>query len=565
MVISEFIVVGGGPAGCALAYRLAKSPRAPSVTLIEAGGDNADVALRVSGERYETFMTKPALNWGYKTVPQEHAKGRQLDYSRGRGLGGSSAINFSVFTHGPRDDYDEWARLVDDDIWSSANINERFKRIETYESVKDEKVQKYIQPAPSAHGRSGPVKVGFPDIFEKGIVDIIDAAEEAGLPTNKDLNSGNPIGMGVPPSTSSSGRRVTAASAYLENTPKNLTIVTNSPVIRIFFEGKKAAGVESNGKQFFASEEVILSAGAIDSPKILLLSGVGPEAELRSHGIDVLKDLPGVGKNLHDHNIVPLIVVQTPGTNDRPAFFDDTKAVAAAREQWLKDYTGPLASFYSAMTMGFFKSDVVLHSEEFKALPKATRDFLLRETVPHFEIGGGIPRLPIEIDDTQEGETTATYEAFWMNPQSVGEIKLQSSSPKDLLLMDPKVLSHPFDRRVAIETVRTAMRLIETPLLAKHTLRYAAVPKSKTDEDIYDYIQSNVFSSWHMCSTIKMGKLGEEGTCVDRDFRVVGLERLRVVDMSIVPFIPNAHTQATAYLIGETAAEKLIQEYGLDQ
>ncbi|KAI9795241.1 MAG: hypothetical protein M1835_006137 [Candelina submexicana] len=564
MATSEVIIVGGGPAGCALAYRLASCRKAPSVTLIEAGGDNADVSLRVTADRYETFTTQPALNWGYKTVPQEHAKGKQLDYSRGRGLGGSSAINFSVFTHGPRDDYDEWARLVDDDIWSWENVKRRFKRIEAYESVKDKKIRRYIQPEPGAHGHDGPVKVGFPDIFEKGIVEVIDAAEEAGLPINKDLNSGNPIGMGVPPSTSSMGQRVTAASSYLVDAPKNLTIVTHTPAIRILFDGKKAVGVESSGKRFFASKEVILSAGAIDSPKILLLSGVGPEQELRTHGIAVLEDLPGVGKNLHDHNVVPLVVVQKPGTNDRPSLFDNAEALAAAREQWLKDYTGPLASFYSAMAMGFFKSDAVLRSGEFQALPKSTQDFLRRETVPHFEIGSGLPRLGLEDDDTQKGETTTTYEAFWMNPQSVGELKLQSSNPKDLLLMDPRALSHPFDRRVAIETMRTCMDLLETPLLAKNTLRCASAPKSKREDDIYDYIQKNIFSSWHMCSTIKMGKPDEAGTCVDKDFRVVGLENLRVVDMSIVPLIPNAHTQSTAYLIGETAAEKLINEYSLE-
>ncbi|KAI9697245.1 MAG: hypothetical protein M1836_004809 [Candelina mexicana] len=564
MATSEVIIVGGGPAGCALAYRLASCRKAPSVTLIEAGGDNADVSLRVTADRYETFITQPALNWGYMTVPQEHAKGKQLDYSRGRGLGGSSAINFSVFTRGPRDDYDEWARLVDDDTWSWENVKRRFKRIEAYESVKDKKIRRYIQPEPGAHGRDGPVKVGFPDIFEKGIVDVIDAAEEAGLPINKDLNSGNPIGMGVPPSTSSMGQRVTAASSYLVDAPKNLTIVTNTTVTRILFDGKKAVGVESSGKRFFASKDVILSAGAIDSPKILLLSGVGPDQELRTHGIAVLEDLPGVGKNLHDHNVVPLVVVQKPGTNDRPSLFDDAEAVAAAREQWLKDYTGPLASFYSAMTMGFFKSDAVLRSEEFEALPKSTQDFLRRETVPHFELGSGLPRLGLEADDTQKGETTATFEAFWMNPQSVGELKLQSSNPKDLLLMDPRALSHPFDRRVAIETMRSCMDLLETPLLAKNTLRYAAAPKSKREDDIYDYIQNNIFSSWHMCSTIKMGKPDEAGTCVDKNFRVVGLLNLRIVDMSIAPLIPNAHTQSTAYLIGETAAEKLINEYSLE-
>ncbi|KAI9820634.1 MAG: hypothetical protein M1827_005003 [Pycnora praestabilis] len=585
----DFLIVGGGASGSALAYRLANSASKPSVLLVEAGDDNSDPVLRVAGDRFTLINSHPALNWGYETVPQQALKGRNVNYSRGKGLGGSTAINFGVFVRGPSEDYDRWADLVGDDCWNWKNVRERYKKVvyprtyvnddiqhnehrvietkhsmENYPGQVPQEQSKYIHPNQEDHGSSGPLNIDFPDRLEKNIAEFFDAAEEHGHPLNPDLNSGNPLGLGIAPGTSHKGCRITAASAYLSNVPKNLTILTNTHITRLVFEAEKAVGVESNGKQLLANKEVILAAGALDTPKILLLSGIGPRQHLEEHGIRVIQDLPGIGQNLQDHCFAPLTILQKPGTNERAAFLSDPKAIEAARAQWLKDQTGPLAHFFCGLGMGWFKSDPVFQSEEFKALDTGTKELLKRKTIPSYEICTHMPALYTDSYELKPSDTYFSITTFAMNPQSTGEVKLQSADPNAKLLIDPKLMSHPYDRRVAIEAIRHTMELMESPSIKKNMIKYIGAPKSKSDEDIWEHIRTSLSSSWHMSCTAKMGKPNDPGTCVDNDFRVVGIKNLRVVDMSVTPFVTNNHTQSTAYLIGETAAEKLIVEHALN-
>ncbi|KAK2795801.1 hypothetical protein FQN52_003651 [Onygenales sp. PD_12] len=535
----DFIIVGSGPAGSAVATGLANAPGSPKVLLLEAGGSNEGREVRVDGKRWITFQNKD-MNWGYKTTPQENCNNREIDYSRGRGVGGSTAINFGVYSIGARDDYDEWARLVDDDTFNWENMQDRFKKLETFHGdVPNGVDKKYVAPKPSDHGQCGPIHVGFASEWERDLLPMLDTFEEAGFPLNPDHNSGNPIGMSVLINSSHKGVRSTSKD-MLPSQADNLTIITDSPVQRLVLEGKKTVGVESNGKQYLASKEVILSAGSLDTPKILMHSGIGPKEQLEKFNIPVVLPSPTIGQGLRDHSFVPLV-----------------------NTQWRRDGTGPWAKFACEIGIGWFKLDQLQKTKEFQALPVDEQNYLLKETIPHYEmlthfpIHWFIPNFPPEALDY------SCLLVFMYNAQSRGELRLQSADPNMPLLLDPKFLSHPFDRRVAIDSLRDAMRVAKHPSFTKDKLAELAAPKSESDEDLLEYWRQNISSSWHMKSTAKMGKPGVVDAAVDKDYRLMGIENLRIADMSVVPVLVSGHVQAAAYVTGATCAEKLVKEYNL--
>ncbi|KAK4151638.1 pyranose dehydrogenase 3 [Chaetomidium leptoderma] len=559
----DFVVVGSGPAGCALAYGLVHSPKKPNVLLLEAGGENADPNLRVDGQRWLTFMNKD-LNWGYKTSPQSHCGDRELDYSRGFSLGGSSAINFGVYTVGARDDYEEWARIVGDDSFRWEPVQARLKRLETFHGTLPGGVSsKHAAPKASDHGSSGPLHVGFPAECEADVVPMLEVFEQAGYPLNPDHNSGNPIGMSLLISSAHKGRRSTAHD-MLVPCPENLTILTDSPVQRVLLEGKKAVGVEVNGKRYLASKEVILTAGALDNPRILMHSGIGPKEQLEQYNIPVVQHSPRIGQGLRDHGFCPLVYTRTENSTGRPGFYGDQAAMDAALEEWKKHGTGPWAKFATVMGIGYFKSDGIASSAEFKSLPADEQRYLNSETVPHFEILSHFPIHSFLPGFRNEDLNYSCLLVFLYNAQARGTVTLQSSDPAVPLLFDPKFLEHPFDRRAAIESLREALRFTRTEAYAKDTVSTLAAPKSDSDEDLLAYWAQTIGSSWHMTGTVKMGKPGDADAVVDQDFRFMGIEGLRVADMSVVPVLASCHVQAVAYVTGATCAEKLVKEYGLE-
>ncbi|KAI2608286.1 uncharacterized protein GGS25DRAFT_489608 [Hypoxylon fragiforme] len=387
--------------------------------------------------------------------------------------------------------------------------------------------------------------------------------EKAGFPLNPDHNSGNPIGIGLAVNSSNRGLRSTAKD-LLASAPNNLTVLTGSPVQRVVLEGKKAVGVESNGKKYLASKEVILSAGSLDTPKILMHSGIGPKAQLDQHRIPVVQDTPAIGQGLRDHLLLPLIHARPEGSVERAAFYQDPSAMASAFEQWKKDGTGPWTKFACAMPTGWFKLPSLVASAEFQALPVSEQEYLNHPTVPHYEI---MTHLPIHYIVPGFPVPSMSYMCilvFLYNAQARGVVTLQSADPAVPLRFDPKFLGTPFDRRVAIEALRDADRVVRDPEgYARDTLATVAGPAGDTDEDYLEYWRNNVVSSWHMTGTAKMGKTEAEDVVVDNRFRVFGFEGLRVADMSVVPVLASGHLQAVAYLTGLTCAEKLIAEYGL--
>ncbi|EHL00909.1 putative Choline dehydrogenase [Glarea lozoyensis 74030] len=259
--------------------------------------------------REEYDFVIPSLNWGYKTAPQTHLKGQEVDYSRGKGLGGSSAINFSCWILGSSDDYDAWADMTGDDAWKwdgKDGVKERIKKITTYHTEVREEHRKFIDPKPEDHGTSGPLHLSYADPWEKGLENVFIAAEEVGMPLNKDV---------------------------------------------IVDESKTAKGILTiNGRQIYANKEVILSAGALNTPQLLLLSGIGPRSELEKHNIPVIHEMSQIGQNLQDHSFVGSTLILKEGTNDRMIHEGDVEGVKKLREQHAIDKSGVLNTYLVGQT-----------------------------------------------------------------------------------------------------------------------------------------------------------------------------------------------------------------------
>ncbi|KAJ1322824.1 choline dehydrogenase [Microdochium nivale] len=570
----DFIVVGSGPSGCAVAAGLANAPKRPSVLLLEAGGDNAARELRVDGQRWMT-MTTAGMNWGYKTSPQTQCGGRELDYSRGLGLGGSSAINFGVYSVGARDDYDEWARLVRDDAFSWAKMQPRFKALESFDRTLPQGVDaKYASPRAEDHGSQGPLKVGYAAEWEKDLTEMVDIFETGGWKVNPDHNSGDPLGMSVLINSAHKGVRSTAAD-LLTPKPDNLTIVTGVVVKRVLLDDSddnnnnpRAVGVETlDGKRYLASKETILCAGALDTPKILMHSGIGPASQLNQYSIPVALDVPGVGQGLRDHMFVPLVYKRTPTSTSRASFYGDEAAMKSALEAWKRDGSGSWAKYACELGIGWAKLPSLEQSAEYKALPASEQRFLSRPTVPHYEVITHFPIHWFVPDFPADSLDYAAVIVFYYNAQARGEATLQSADPAVPLRFDPRFLDHEFDRRVAVESLRETLRVLEQESFTRDTVAQIAGPVAggqQSDEELLGYWRETVGSSWHMTGTAKMGADGDnDDGVVDSGFRLKGVRGLRVADMSVVPVLASCHIQAVAYITGVTAAEKLVAEYGL--
>jgi choline dehydrogenase-like flavoprotein len=250
MISAALTSTRGGPAGSILASRLAKTPKAPSVLLLEAGTADTDPKALFIADRYTNFYKFPKYNWGYKTVPQPQLHDREIDYSRGKGLGGSTRINFATYTIGPKDDYDHWADLVEDDFFGWEKVQKRFVGFESFDLNVPERNRPYANPSSVMHGINNGVPVSYPPVLQDGLTDMFDVVEKHGIPVNLDLNSGDPIGMALSPTAGLNGYRATAQTAFLKdgNIPMNLTIVTSAFATKIILEGKKAVGIEAGGK-----------------------------------------------------------------------------------------------------------------------------------------------------------------------------------------------------------------------------------------------------------------------------------------------------------------------------
>jgi choline dehydrogenase-like flavoprotein len=519
----DYIVIGGGSGGCAVAGRLSEDPGV-SVCLLEAGRSDDQTLVRVPFCTVVMLPT-PINNWAFQTLPQPGLNGRRGYQPRGRVLGGSSSINAMVYMRGHPWDYDHWASLGNDG-WSFREVLPYFKKSEHNEDFHDE-----------YHGQGGPLNVAslrsmnpFQEIY-------LEAARQAGFKLIRDFNGAEQEGIGIHQVTQKDGERWNAARAYL--TPHlasraNLTVITGARARRILFAGKRASGVEfrQGGEihTFHARREIILSAGALQSPQLLMLSGVGAGAELQKFGIPVIHDLPGVGKNLQDH---PDYVFNYRAKSLDLLGISPGGAIRLMKDigRYRRDRTGMIAS-NGAEGGGFLR--------RFPDSPAP--DFQL-----HFVVGV----LDNHVRKLHWGHGYSCHVCL-LRPKSVGTVSLASADPAAAPVIDPKFFDHPDDLDAMVDGFRLTRKIMDAPALAN--IRSEELYSAGIDSDaaIREELKKRSDTIYHPVGTCKMGI--DAMAVVDPALRVHGLGGLRVVDASIMPTLIGGNTNAPVMMIGEKAA-----------
>ncbi len=523
----DFVVVGAGSGGCAVAGRLSEDA-GTSVALLDAGGKNDD--WRITTPFALALQFKHA-NWAFDTVPQKGLNGRIGYQPRGKGLGGSSAINAMVYIRGHRWDYDHWASL-DNTGWSYADVLPYFKRSENNADFEGE-----------YHGKSGPLRVnklrtGSPvhEIFRQ-------AAQEAQFRVREDFNAEDHEGLGTYQVTQENGERWSAARAYVHphiGNRANLRVETSAQATKILFEGKRAVGVEYvQGKQkktIRARREVILASGAFQSPHLLLLSGVGDGAELSKHGIASIHNLPGVGANLQDHPDFVFVYA-----SDYPHFVHASlgrlPSLFRAFQQYRRERRGLLTTNF-AECGGFLKTSPDLEVPDIQL---------------HFVIA--------MLDDhgrKRHKEAGFSCHVCLLRPKSRGTVALNSADPLAAPRIDPNFLGEADDLEAMVAGFKTTRRLMETPALRALQKKDMFTADVKTDDDIRAILRNRVDTVYHPVGTCKMGS--DAMAVVDPKLKVHGLDGLRVVDASIMPTLIGGNTNAPTIMIGEKAADMIKAE-----
>ena len=523
----DYVIVGAGSAGCALANRLSADP-ACRVLLLEAGGPDTKPEHHIPAAFSRLF--KSEADWAYFTSPQRHAFGRRLFWPRGKVMGGSSAINAMIYIRGHRADYDAWA-AAGNDGWGYDEMLPYFRRSEHNERGQS-----------PYHGTGGPLNVA--DLRDPNPLSLafVEAAEEAGLPANDDFNGAWQEGAGLYQVTQKHGRRQSAAGAYIKpaRRRRNLTVETHAHAQRLLFEGTRCVGVEyvQDGRLRRAETEdageVLVSAGAIGSPHLLLLSGVGPAADLREAGVDVVLDQPAVGANLQDH---PVVGVRFH--SKKPVTLMNAESPLAFADYFLRR-RGPLTSNV-AEGGAFFRSSTALDR-------------------PDLQIHFG----PVNFDD--HGLKPPTLHAFSIGPtlvqvKSRGRLRLVSSDPEVHPEIDPNYFAEPDDIAALVagtERAREIGHQAAFDLYRGEEITPGAPLRSR--RDLERWVRETFETLYHPTGTCRMGV--DEDAVVGPDLRVHGLSGLRVVDASVMPQIVAGNTHAPTVAIAEKAADMIRQSAG---
>lgn len=533
----DYVVIGAGTAGCVVAARLLEA--GASVCLIEAGDTArhplftipAGFARLLGPER--PWLPRPC--WGYSTTPQAHLGGRILRYPQARVIGGGSSINAMIYTRGHAADYDGWAERGAAG-WAYSDMLSYFRRAEASFGLD-----------PAYHGTAGPMNVNRVRSPLPVSRAFVDAAIEAGLPYNPDFNGVSQEGVGFHHVTLDRGKRVSAATAYLvrvAHRPK-LRIIRQATVRRILFSSGQASAVEyrlnrsSEIRQVTAAQEIICSAGAIGSPKLLQLSGVGPADHLRSQGVSVVADLSGVGSNLHDHFDIYL-VLDCNGPHSLPGEAGRLEALRWAINYGLRK-SGPLASnFVEAGAFLRVGPDAVIPDVQFHLLPAYVVDS------GHEKIAG-------------YGVSIYTNH---LRPRSRGTVRLASPDPESPPLIDPNFLADPYDLEIAIESLRRARDVAAaSPMRRLTRSERLPGPGILSNNQLSGYIRRYGKTDYHPVGTCRMG--ADSMAVVDPQLRVHGLDRLRIVDASVMPDIIGGNTAAPTIAIAEKAADLILMSAGL--
>lgn len=495
----DYLIVGAGSAGCVLASRLTEDLET-SVLVLEAGDD--DTLPEILDPSMALALAGTTIDWAYTTEQEPHLNNRKISWPRGKVLGGSSSINYMVYARGSHDDFDHWQALGNQG-WGYESVLPYFKKSE-----------KWDLGASEYRGGEGPLGVWTLPALNPLTSAFIDAGQELGWPRNDDYNGASQEGFGSLQFTISGGKRASTAAAYLRpaRSRPNLTVWTQALATRVLFEGKRAVGVayqkDGSEQQVQAKKEVILSGGTINSPQLLLLSGVGASRQLQQFGIDVVADLPGVGENLQDHPCV---------------------------------YT-----YFS--TMPSFT--------QFGGSPEGTAFVKTQPNLPEPDLQ--LFFAPLFFPPTVSGKGYNTVIAL-TDPQSRGRIVLRSNKPADHPTIFANYLAHQQDMEKLVQGIKLIRRINKTEAFTSfYENDVHPNPRVQNDAEIVEFVRNNVWTMYHPVGTCKMGH--DELAVVDEQLRVYGTEGLRVVDASIMPTIVNTNTNAPTIMIAEKIADLLTKK-----
>jgi choline dehydrogenase len=528
---ADFIVVGAGSAGCAAAARLSEDP-ATRVLLLEAGGADRNRWIHIPLGFGKTFAD-PSVNWCYETEPDPGAADRRVFWPRGKVLGGSSSINGMVYIRGQAEDFEHWRQLGNTG-WSFDDVLPYFRRSEHQ-----------MRGADRFHGTDGPLCVS--DVAQHPICEaFIAATTQLGFPRNDDFNGASQDGVGYHQTTTRNGKRCSTAVGYLRPAMqrRNLNVVTGALTEKILLENRRAVGVafRRDGQlcTAHAVREVILCGGAVNSPQLLMLSGIGPQEQLAGFGIPVVHDLPGVGQSLQDHYSAPIkLRCKLPITvND--VMLSNARKLKAGLEYYVF-HRGPLSMISSPAAL-FARTRPELASPDVKCSIS-----------------------PFSAERPQDGLhpfSGFTMIAYQLRPESRGEIKLKSPDPFDAPAVHPNYLAIETDQRTIVAGLKLCRRILATPQM-QSLIEAEFQPGSavESDEDLLDYARRRGGTVYHPTSTCKMGS--DPLAVVDAELRVHGVENLRVADASIMPTVVSGNTNAATIMIGERVADMVRQKLAL--